>query len=464
MALRLTIENLSTLPDGGPISFTMEGNRPVDIGRDKHVDWTLPDPTRYISGKHCEIHYRANGYWLQDVSTNGTFLSGSDHRVRSPHQLRDGDRLIIGHYMIAVAIEQDVVATQSPYTSSAVVQTSNSDIWGSEPEFPEPNAGPQPAVRLPQPGGPPAPTVDWTGLGSAEDTAPPRPTPLRPPGDAGVANALMWGDDQALAAPFPQGAEAARLPGESPEENARDRVNPFIAPAAASEPLAETGATSAILPNASSPPNLSAITATNTEARGDGQAFARRIARGASLPDEFFDGRDPEQLTQQVGQLIRLSVDNIMALLQARNEAKRMTRSTSQTMVQATENNALKFAPSAEDAMKIMFGPKSRTYLDARTAFDEGFTDLKSHQQQTYAAMQHAISVLSIELDPANIEKDAREQASTLDTLRSHKGRLWDTHVTRWKTGFGREPGAAVEQFMHHFGAYYDGKQDEDSR
>lgn len=464
MALRLTIENLSTLPDGGPISFTMDGDRPVDIGRDKHVNWTLPDPTRYISGKHCEIHYRENGYWLQDVSTNGTFLSGSDHRVRSPHQLRDGDRLIIGHYMIAVAIEQDSVATQSSYASSAVVETSTSDVWGIEREFPEPNTGPHLAARLSQPAASPVPTMDWAGGGLAEDIAPARPTPSRPPGDRGAANAVMWDDDQSQATPSPQPAEAARPPAPKREGAQRESVNPFVASPAASEPVAEAAATSATQPNASSPPNLSTITATNTEARDGGLAFARRIARGASLPDDFFDSRDPEQLTQQIGQLIRLSVDNVMALLQARNQAKRITRSTSQTVVQATENNPLKFAPSAEDAMKIMFGPKSRTYLDARTAFDLGFSDLKSHQQQTYAAMQHAITALAVELDPANIEKDAREHASTLDTLRSHKSRLWDTHVARWKAEFGREPGAAVEQFMRHFVEHYDGNQDRDSR
>lgn len=462
MALRLTIENLSTLPDGGPISFTMEGNRPVDIGRDKHVDWTLPDPTRYISGKHCEIHYRDNGYWLQDVSTNGTFLNGSDHRVRSPHQLRDGDRLIIGHYMIAVAIERESIATDSLHVNSPVVQTSISDVWGIEREFPEPNTGPQPAVRLPQPAAPPAPTMDWTGGGPGEDITPARPPSSQSPGDRGAANALMWGDDQSQPTPYQLPAKTARPPAHREEGTQRESAYPFVAPPA--EPAAEAPETPTILPNPSSPPNLSTIPATNREARDGGQAFARRIAQGACLPDDFFDGRDPEQLTQQIGLLIRLSVENVMALLQARNEAKRMTRSTSQTTVQATENNALKFAPSAEDAMKIMFGSKSRTYLDARTAFDQGFRDLKSHQQQTYAAMQHAISVLSAELDPANIEKNAREQATTLDTLRSHKGRLWDTHVARWKAGFGREPGAAVEQFMHHFGEYYDGKQDGDPR
>src|SRR4051794_31280984 len=105
MPLCFTIENFPNLPDGGPISFTVTGKRSVDIGRDQHLDWTLPDPTRFISGKHCEVHYRDGAYWLHDVSTNGTFLNGSSQRVRSPHQLKDGDRLAIGQYIVAVSLD-----------------------------------------------------------------------------------------------------------------------------------------------------------------------------------------------------------------------------------------------------------------------------------------------------------------------------------------------------------------------
>jgi len=86
MALRFHIENETNLPDGGPVSFTVTGKRIVDIGRDRHLDWTLPDPARLISGKHCEVHYRDGGYWLHDVSTNGTFLNGADQRMRGPHR------------------------------------------------------------------------------------------------------------------------------------------------------------------------------------------------------------------------------------------------------------------------------------------------------------------------------------------------------------------------------------------
>jgi type VI secretion system protein ImpI len=105
MALRFTIENVPNLPDGGPISFTVTGKRSVDIGRDQHLDWTLPDPTRFISGKHCEVHYKNNAFWLHDVSTNGTFLNGSDQRMRSPHELKNGDRLVIGQYIVGVSLD-----------------------------------------------------------------------------------------------------------------------------------------------------------------------------------------------------------------------------------------------------------------------------------------------------------------------------------------------------------------------
>ena len=91
MGLTLTIETETSLPDGGPLSVSVSGKRGLDIGRDQHLDWTLPDPTRYISAKHCEVRYREGGYWLYDVSSNGTFLNGSDGRLKAPHRLRNGD-------------------------------------------------------------------------------------------------------------------------------------------------------------------------------------------------------------------------------------------------------------------------------------------------------------------------------------------------------------------------------------
>src|SRR3984893_7769971 len=143
MALRFTIENVPNLPDGGPISFTVTGKRSVDIGRDQHLDWTLPDPTRFISGKHCEVHYRNDAYWLHDVSTNGTFLNGSDQRVRSPHQLRNGDRLAIGQYIVGVSLDSassSMPERNFPVSSGLVSQqhAAYPELWTNDKDAPPP--------------------------------------------------------------------------------------------------------------------------------------------------------------------------------------------------------------------------------------------------------------------------------------------------------------------------------------
>src|SRR5512133_349542 len=95
---------MDRLPDGGPLSIEVTGRRGIDIGRDQHLDWSLPDPSRTVSGKPCEIRWQAGGYWLNDVSTNGTYVNGAEGRVQSPYRLRNGDRVEIGHYIIAVAL------------------------------------------------------------------------------------------------------------------------------------------------------------------------------------------------------------------------------------------------------------------------------------------------------------------------------------------------------------------------
>jgi type VI secretion system protein ImpI len=84
MTLTLKIDNLTTLPDGGPLSVSIRGKRGLDIGRDQYLDWTLPDPGRFISGKHCEVRWHDGGYWLHDVSANGTYLQGEDTRLKEP--------------------------------------------------------------------------------------------------------------------------------------------------------------------------------------------------------------------------------------------------------------------------------------------------------------------------------------------------------------------------------------------
>ncbi|MCO5066557.1 MAG: type VI secretion system-associated FHA domain protein TagH [Rhizobiaceae bacterium] len=119
MTIRLTIENVDRLPNGGPPSFSSSGD--FRIGRE-NCDWVLPDPDRFISGVHCEVRAADGGYWLADVSRNGTFLNGAGARIASPHRLAEGDRLRVGRYVISVAIEEAApVPKTKPFGEPSVV-------------------------------------------------------------------------------------------------------------------------------------------------------------------------------------------------------------------------------------------------------------------------------------------------------------------------------------------------------
>lgn len=106
MEIVLTVENAEALPGAAPATFSAR-NGGFSIGR-MDGGWTLPDPDMIVSGRHCEVRFDpAAGFWLEDISRNGTFLNGSRQRLSGPHLLKSGDRLRIGRYVIQVAVAAD---------------------------------------------------------------------------------------------------------------------------------------------------------------------------------------------------------------------------------------------------------------------------------------------------------------------------------------------------------------------
>jgi type VI secretion system protein ImpI len=105
MLISLKIDNVGRLPDGGPLIYRSQ-DRSFGIGREAG-DWTLPDPDKFISRRHCEVRYEQGAFWLYDVSRNGTFVNGASQRVASPYRLGHGDRLRIGRYVVSVEIGMD---------------------------------------------------------------------------------------------------------------------------------------------------------------------------------------------------------------------------------------------------------------------------------------------------------------------------------------------------------------------
>ena len=74
----------------------------VIIGRSSESDWQLPDRQNYISSKHIVIKYIDGSYFIQDESTNGTYLKEPYRKLPRNKQIKinPNDIFIVGEYEI----------------------------------------------------------------------------------------------------------------------------------------------------------------------------------------------------------------------------------------------------------------------------------------------------------------------------------------------------------------------------
>ena len=107
MALKLRVisDHYKALGKRSSRLFGVTGGK---IGRAQDNDWILPDPDRYVSSHHCKVDFRAGQWILEDTSTNGVFINGSDTpaSVDGAYSLQDGDRLRLGDYEVLVSIDE----------------------------------------------------------------------------------------------------------------------------------------------------------------------------------------------------------------------------------------------------------------------------------------------------------------------------------------------------------------------
>ncbi|MGP0059136.1 MAG: type VI secretion system-associated FHA domain protein TagH [Beijerinckiaceae bacterium] len=472
MVLTLTIENATSLPNGAPLSIRLTEGCNLDIGRGANLDWSLPDASRFVSTKHCEVRYRDNGYWLYDVSTNGTFINDDARRMQAPHRLRHGDRVTIGPYVIFVTAEGEEAEEAAPpiWPETAerappppviteVAPRASASAFGLELDrqinFAAPNSALAPDEKYVAP---PlvAPVQDASGgRESMVDAAPERARPqalvfrrrndgARPPLAVSPPD---WEDERPrYHAPLPAStpASVSAPPPASPQ-------NPDAYPAG--EPAARAALTPP-LPAAVEQPRAAPMQA-HADVVG-AEAFIRRFAQGAGIPEQVLARRDPLELAEELGILINLIAENLKQLLSARSEAKRFTRAGNQTMIQALDNNPLKFAPTTEDALKIMLGPRTRGYLDAQRTLEAAFRDLQTHQIKTFSAMQGAVKMLVEDLDPEEIDAGIGPDERVSGWLGNRKARLWDVFLARWQAKTEHQSDGVLSAFMQYFAECYD--------
>ena len=516
MPLTLTIIRGATPDPGVPHSHTWN-QRGGTLGRAGNNDWTLPDPEQSISRCHARVRYEQGSYFLEDTSTNGILLGDgiTPMDTTTPHLLRDGEELGIGGYQIRVRIDADAILSPDPMAnrgslaapiSGGLNNESPPDplaLLGGQVEAPIDSMQPPPRHEsylnehfdlpafehsVPAPTPIPTPVPSPTPSAPAANPAPggsaPGPSSLLPddwwtqpvesapnaaePPPAPIAHPLMPEDVGAPPfAPPLMPEEAAPVPPAPVPDAAMPSFAPPPTPGQTAPP-APVPVPDAAMPSFAPPPTpgqaappapvpASAVPAAAPPAGSPLQGDAlRELLRGAGLDPENL----PPELAEDLGGILRIAVQGVMDLMRARAEIKNEFR-MSVTMIQATDNNPLKFSTGVEDALNNLLVKRNPSYLSAIEAFEAGFEDLRFHQVALLSGMRDAFFEMLRQLDPATLEKRFQEQSSPGSMLgRIARPKPWDQYkalfaeIHRDTEGyfnrlFGETFVAAYERRMH---------------
>ena len=107
MPLKLEIisDHRDIVGDDAVREFRAEG---ATIGRSLNNDWILPDPDKFISGKHATIDCKGGIYYIADISTNGVYVNDERKPIGkgNPRRLFNGDHLHLGDFEVLVSIDE----------------------------------------------------------------------------------------------------------------------------------------------------------------------------------------------------------------------------------------------------------------------------------------------------------------------------------------------------------------------
>jgi type VI secretion system FHA domain protein len=104
LQLEIISEHREIVGDDAIRQFREDGGT---IGRSLQNDWILPDPDRFISGRHATIDYKGGIYYLVDTSSNGIYMNGDCEPIGkgNPRRLFNGDTLRFGDFEMVVSID-----------------------------------------------------------------------------------------------------------------------------------------------------------------------------------------------------------------------------------------------------------------------------------------------------------------------------------------------------------------------
>ena len=437
MSLCLTITSYHKITPGQCPEKSMDQGV-MAIGRSSDNDWVLPDPERLVSSQHCVIQYKDGRYYLTDNSTNGVELVKAGIRMRrgNSEPWQDGELIRIGDYEIQARIDFNVQAIDSqPFAGDS--PNSFEALMGAVASQPAPTPmiapqfqGASAMETLPDlfdflsPTAVPPPTVADHVPSEQHDFRPPAPVAVPAPEKPLVQGSVIP-EDWDLFSDAP-----------APVVNAAPAPAPILPPPPVVEPVALPVA------NAEPPPDLL-------------QAFLR----GAGLDQLRLDKADACAQMESIGRSYRLMVEGLIDVLRARASLKGEFR-MQQTMIRPAENNPLKFAPNADEALLLLLRHGNQAFMAPDLAVRDSFDDLRAHQLAVMAGVEAAIKHLLTRFEPAQLEERMGKPGGLSSLFNGSRQAQYWQQFTELYSNISRE---AQDDFQDLFGREFSRAYEEHS-
>jgi FHA domain-containing protein len=240
----------------------------------------------------------------------------------------------------------------------------------------------------------------------------------------------MFGPAPAAPAPFTAAPAAA--------DRVSDLRAAYTPPAVRPErmPTSRDAAASAPLPP-SAAPEPAARFAAAAAARAssgdpaDAQALWAAFCEGAGISANLPNGPTPE-LMRAAGSLLQAAVDGTLQLMMVRATAKHELRAEV-TVIQARNNNPLKFSPDARSALEQLLQPPLRGFLPGPAAMTDAMHDLVGHTIGTMAGTRAALEGVLDRFTPQQLEAKLAGR-SMLDSVlpMNRKAKLWELYLQHY--------------------------------
>ncbi len=411
MALRLRVvsEHSTRL---GTLSTKVFGVHGGTIGRATENEWILPDPERYLSGKHARIDFRAGAYVLVDTSSNGTYVNGAQVPLGKYHDyaLKDGDYVRLGEYELLVSIdktndfppEESAIVAYDGQSPSSAVKKSTADDLGADLDLSQ--------------------LLEPSGLSIADSGARPRD---------------LYG--QSLPPPEhpAESAEAAGTPWHM-------MTRPLKVDAPKASPVIENAPS----PNLSRSQSLALY-------EGDFDIGLASFCRGAGIDPRTVGTEARGAALQLAGQLLREAVLGLMDLNQGRNEFRNKFR-ISPPAAEANES-PLNLSKGVDEALVRLLTNVS-TRAGSVDAVRDNFRELKAQNAASLAATRAAFEEFLSRVDPKELE-DRFERSGKRGVFGGQsKSKYWELYAEMFAGLAQRSPDGFPHVFTEAFAKTYEAR------